>query len=50
MRAQSFPPLQTILPWLVASLFAGAVFLVLFTVLPGVQTMEFDVQLDHDDH
>ena len=50
MRAQPFPPLQTILPWLVASLFAGAVFLVLFTVLPGVQTMEFDVQLDHDDH
>ncbi len=50
MRAQRFPPLQNILPWLVASLFAGAVFLFLFTVLPGVQTMEFDVQLDHDDH
>ena len=50
MRAQPFPPVPFVLPWLVAGLFAGVVFLFLCMVLPGVQTMEFDVQLDHDDH
>ena len=37
------------LPWLIAATLAGAVFLFLFTVLPGVQAIEFDLALDHDD-
>lgn len=50
MRAYPFPPFsQAILPWLVAGVLAGATFLLLVTILPGVQTMEVDLELDHVD-